>query len=76
MVEFGLKEFSEDVTSVLIAANPPYSHAMFSIVLSYGMVAQVDGSTMIVHSRLCRDVLRSLIVRIEVKDRCSVAVEL
>ncbi len=74
MVEFGLKELSEDVTSVLFAATPPYS--MFNVVLSDGMMVQVDGSTMIVHSRLCRDVLRSLIVRIEVKDRCSVAVKL
>ena len=39
MVEFGLKEFSEDVTSVLFAADSPYAHAMFNIVLSDGMVA-------------------------------------
>jgi hypothetical protein len=64
MVKVGLKELSEDVTSVLFAADPPYSHAMFNIVLPNGMMTQVDGSTMIVHSRLCRDVFRSLIVRI------------
>ncbi len=64
MVKVGLEELSEDVTGDLLAADSSYFHAMFNIVLPDGMMTQVDGPTMIVHSRLCCDVLRSLVVRI------------
>ncbi len=64
MVKVELEELSEDDTDVLLAADSSYSHAMFNIVLPDGMMTQVEGPTMIVHSRLCCDVLRSFVVRI------------
>lgn len=76
MVKVGLEKLGENVACVVFAANPPNSHPIFHIVLSNGMVAEVYGTAMFIHSRLSGNVFGSLVVRVQVEDRFGVAIEL
>jgi len=76
MVEVGLEKLGENVACVVFAANSPNSHPIFHIVLSNGMVSEIYGTAMFIHSWLSGNVFGGLVVRVQVEDRCVVAIEL
>ncbi len=61
MVEIGLEKLGENVACVVFATNSLNSHPIFHIVLSNGMVAEVYGAAMLIHSRLSGNVFGSLV---------------
>ncbi len=49
---------------------------MFKVVLTDGVMPEINGTAVLIHVGLSRDVLRGLIVLVQVEYRFSVAVEL
>ena len=75
VVQVRLKKLREDVACIILAADSPYPHAVFKVVLTDGMMPEINGAAVLIHVGLSRDVLCGLIVRVQVKDGFSVAVE-
>ncbi len=70
-----MEKFREDVAGIILATDSPYPHAVFKVVLTDGVMPEVNGAAVLIHVGLGRDVLCGLIVRVEVKDGFSVAIE-
>ncbi len=76
LVCWGGEEFGKDITGISVSPNSQNHHVSIEVVLSYGVVANIDAATVFVHSRLGRDVLRGLVVGVQVKWSVFVAIKL
>ena len=61
---------------MILATYSPYSHAVFKVVLTDGVMPEINGTAVLIHVGLSRDVLCGLIVRVQVEYRFSVSVKL
>ncbi len=75
VVQVGLEKLREDVAGIILAADSPYPHVVFEVVLTDGMMPEINGAAVLIHVGLSRDVLCGLIVRVQLKDWFGVAVE-
>ncbi len=68
--------FSEDITCVSLTGHSPNPHFAIYVILTDDMMANVNGSGVFIHVRLCSDVFSGLVVGVEKIVWVSIAIEL
>jgi len=75
-VERWLEVFSEDITCVGLTGHSPNPHFAIYVILTDDMMANVNGSGVFIHVRLCSDVFGGLVVGVEEIVWVSISIEL
>ncbi len=74
-VRGGREEFGKDITGISVSPDSHDHHVAIEVILTYGVVADIDAATVFVHRRLGRDVLSCLVVGVKVEWSVFVSIE-